>query len=111
MNAQFLQFVGKGAMALRVEQLVEAREHKEHPNRDAVEGERDVGPSDTMEQYVHHCAVLSRAAMSAPVQRPALAAGDHWEGSVAIFTGKLKSRDLRNDSWAQRISCYAPWPQ
>jgi len=33
---------------------VVTRKHEERPNRDAVEGERDVGPSDTIEQYIYH---------------------------------------------------------
>src|ERR1700691_874563 len=54
-NAESLKFLGQHAMAFRVEQLVVARNHKERSNRDAVEGERDVGPSDTIEQYIYHC--------------------------------------------------------
>jgi len=50
-------------MALRVEQLMVAREHEEHPYRDTVEGKRDVGPPDAVEQDVCHVAVLSDAAM------------------------------------------------
>jgi hypothetical protein len=38
-----------------IEQLVISRQHKECPNRDAIEGECNVDPSDTIEQYVDHC--------------------------------------------------------
>src|ERR1700722_6903028 len=93
MNAQLLEFVGKGAMTLRVEQLVVAREHKEHPNRDAVEGERDVSPSDTIEQYVHHrCCSFPRRDVG-----PGAAIRVGSRGSLREecrrFYGKTKSRE------------------
>jgi hypothetical protein len=47
-NAQRFEFVDQRAMARCVEQLVVARQHEEHPNRDTVEGERQVGPTDTI---------------------------------------------------------------
>src|SRR5579862_5511815 len=37
-------------------------------------------------------AVLSRAALSAPLRRPALPAGDRQEKNVPVFTARLKSR-------------------
>ena len=46
MNAERLEVVDERTMALHVEQLVVTRKHEERPNRDAVEGERDVGPPD-----------------------------------------------------------------
>jgi len=53
-DAQLLELFGQRAMALGVEQLVISRQHEEQPDRDAVEGECDVGPSDTIEQDVRH---------------------------------------------------------
>jgi aspartate/glutamate racemase len=35
--------------------------HKERANRDTVEGQRDVGPADTVEQQIHHDAALRGA--------------------------------------------------
>jgi hypothetical protein len=42
-----------------VEQFVISRQHKECPNRDATEGECDVGPSDASEQYIYHSGILA----------------------------------------------------
>jgi hypothetical protein len=50
MNAERLEFIDERTMARRVEQLVVARRHKECPNRDPVQGDREVGPPDTNEQ-------------------------------------------------------------
>src|SRR5580700_4007794 len=107
MNAQFLEFVGKRAMALWVEELVVAREHKEHPNRDAVEGERDVGPSDTIEQYIYHrCCSFPRRYVGPGAATRVGSRGSLGEKCTRFYR-KMKSRDLRNYIWAQSIS----WPR
>src|SRR5580700_11114027 len=103
MNAESLEFVGKHAMALPVEELVVAREHEEHPDRDAVEGERDVGPSDTMEQYVHHrcgpfpCRYVGSGAATRVGSRGSL------REECTRFYGKTKSQELRNNTGAKYL--------
>jgi hypothetical protein len=49
MNAKRLEFVDERTVAPCVEQLMIPRQHKECPNRDAIEGECNVDPSDTIE--------------------------------------------------------------
>src|SRR5208282_2568767 len=53
-NTERLEFIEEYTVALCVEQLVISRQHEECPNRDPVQGHREVGPSDTGEQQIHH---------------------------------------------------------
>jgi len=76
-NAERLEFIDDCTVALCIEQLVISRQHKECPNRDPVQGECDVGPSDTIEQYIYHCCCSFPRRYVGPVRRPELAAGDH----------------------------------
>ena len=53
-NAERLEFIDDGTVALCIEQLVKARQHEECPNCDPVQGHRNVGPPDTNEQQMRH---------------------------------------------------------
>jgi hypothetical protein len=49
-----------------LKQLVISRQHKECPNRDPVQGDREIGPPDAKEQHIHHGAVLRAVTASPP---------------------------------------------
>ena len=49
-NAERLEFIDDRAVTLCIEQLVISRQHEKRPDRDAVQGHREVGPPDANEQ-------------------------------------------------------------
>src|ERR1700733_1124305 len=73
--------------ALRVEQLVISRQHKECPNRDPVQGHCEVGPPDTSEQQIHHGPSPPRFGITRCAARTGSSAATLWLISSRDTTG------------------------